>query len=588
MSDVSKINGYDLKDNAARTNIATLQENVSGMQENITSLQGDVSTIQQDVEELQESVNDKIYKIENIAALKSKRDLISGDHVKTKGFYNDNDGGSAYYRIRELTNADTVDEKTIFALYDNTLVAELMPDNEISVKQLGAKGDNTQNDSPYFQKAVSKFGGLTILVPSGTYLINEPINISTAHTKIKGVGLEKPQLIKATQTTENRQISYNGNIFDFNEYPSIFNLIFPENSNITHIEINNLDLRSNIQSGETKTHFGIIAPHCTYSNFKNIRFQSFRMGMRFNGWLNKVDTCSFFLNTYAIRNFPESDFISMKLINCYFNTGGIRIDNGKCSLYSCHADNGNPCFEFNNCKEISMFDCITETYSKVLQNTNSLINIYGGDFEGHSSEGAEFGGFFINQSGGKLFINNANIHFEDLAQLGDPADKNIVINNAGVVEVTAKITTPYEYRNYITGSNAITKLNDTVYSTTPAQMQKTKKTITAATKAEIIRLPFTYGKNVQMHLKGYGTYSHTAIMFDALITAVSTTSSGVLENQDIDVNDRCIISSKDVADPTLSITAERDTETNDLVVYYNCSQNYNFNVYTEIEYNNLI
>ena len=61
--------------------------------------------------------------------MKNATNLINGSYVKTYGFYEKNDGGGAFYKIREITNQDVVNNMNLIALSnDNSLVAELMTD----------------------------------------------------------------------------------------------------------------------------------------------------------------------------------------------------------------------------------------------------------------------------------------------------------------------------------------------------------------------------------------------------------------------------------------------------------------------------
>ena len=90
-----------------------------------------------------------------VAVMKNATNLINGSFVETYGFYQEGDGGSAYYKIRTVTNDDVVDEKTIIALSDDFLIAELISDNEMTIKQFGAKGDGTQDDTSSIQVALN-------------------------------------------------------------------------------------------------------------------------------------------------------------------------------------------------------------------------------------------------------------------------------------------------------------------------------------------------------------------------------------------------------------------------------------------------
>ena len=118
----------------------------------------------------------------SVANMKSATNVIEGSFLQTYGFYNIGDGGNAKYYVRQITNEDTVDDITIVGLTNfPTLIAELIIENEINVKQFGCKGDNTTNDGANLQKAFSFANTLhkNIYFPQGQYLTQSKLYISS-------------------------------------------------------------------------------------------------------------------------------------------------------------------------------------------------------------------------------------------------------------------------------------------------------------------------------------------------------------------------------------------------------------------------
>ena len=106
--------------------------------------------------------------------MKNATNLINGSYVKTYGFYEKNDGGGAFYKIREITNQDVVNNMNLIALSnDNSLVAELMTDI-VNVLQFGAKGNNETDDTLVFQTAsnYASSHNLKFYVPNKIFLID--------------------------------------------------------------------------------------------------------------------------------------------------------------------------------------------------------------------------------------------------------------------------------------------------------------------------------------------------------------------------------------------------------------------------------
>ena len=67
-----------------------------------------------------------------VADMKLAENLVNGSKCRTLGYRSVNDGGTALYKIRTITNVDIVNEMTIIALHDVNLVAELVVENRIS------------------------------------------------------------------------------------------------------------------------------------------------------------------------------------------------------------------------------------------------------------------------------------------------------------------------------------------------------------------------------------------------------------------------------------------------------------------------
>ena len=114
------------------------------------------------------------YIYNTVAEMKQTTNLIDGSFARTSGFYKYNDGGGAYYKIRTLSNTDTIDNIHLFTL-DNTdnLVAELIA-NDFNILKFGAKsGEDITNILDYIMTIVSD--GDVIYLPKGDFYINKPL-----------------------------------------------------------------------------------------------------------------------------------------------------------------------------------------------------------------------------------------------------------------------------------------------------------------------------------------------------------------------------------------------------------------------------
>ena len=130
MSDVKKINGYNIKDEISRNAINVLNESI---------------------------VKKKII-YENVDSMINDENIVEGDKIETLGFYEINDGGAATYYVREKIEQEEIDNVSVIQLYNSDLVAEINPyQKEISLKQFGCYGDGIHDDSTNIQKAINYF-----------------------------------------------------------------------------------------------------------------------------------------------------------------------------------------------------------------------------------------------------------------------------------------------------------------------------------------------------------------------------------------------------------------------------------------------
>lgn len=119
------------------------------------------------------SITTKVYG--NITQLENDSSLSIGDKCKTLGYYAENDGGSAYYIIKNAPSG-------IYETLNNGLYAELIViDSSISILQVGAKKNDSSFDNSSILIRLLNFcnkKSFNIIVPSGDFYFQTPISIN--------------------------------------------------------------------------------------------------------------------------------------------------------------------------------------------------------------------------------------------------------------------------------------------------------------------------------------------------------------------------------------------------------------------------
>ena len=223
---------------------------------------------------------------DNVADMKLAENLVNGSKVSTMGYYQVNDGGNALYKVRTITNKDIVDEKSIIALYNNNLVAVLISNININVKQFGAYGDGIHDDTSSLQTAIDycTANKLNLIINScqNYYKITKPLKILCAESKIGywgGTGL--------TIHGENKgncRIIKIGNFVYTDELETEFNnknaviIATPKSGNDagTGVTIENLSLENyaNEEFTFNNTSYGLYTK-VSRSTYKNINIKSY-------------------------------------------------------------------------------------------------------------------------------------------------------------------------------------------------------------------------------------------------------------------------------------------------------------------------
>lgn len=147
-------------------------------------MQANLKQYENDINELFDNANENLKKIKHfnsVAEMKACTTLIETYVVMTLGYYEANDGGGATYRIREKIDTDEEDNGSIHFLQNN-LVAELVVENVVNLKQFGVKNDGVTDCTTQVKNAISF--GKSLIGCGGTVVISSAIDIKNATNKI--------------------------------------------------------------------------------------------------------------------------------------------------------------------------------------------------------------------------------------------------------------------------------------------------------------------------------------------------------------------------------------------------------------------
>ena len=187
------------------------------------------------------------YVYNNVNEMKNATNLVNGSYARTSGFYNFNDEGGAYYKIRTITNEDVIDNIHLFALVNNvTLVAELIPSDKINIMQLGAYNDDdekTSENTTIIQYALDNYK--IVEIPIGDFYVG---NLKLKQkTTLKGNSKLESKLIY-NDSNNSTLIDTPDELLSEGHYIKIENLTLTNNEKTNIVGLNILTSYCNIEN----------------------------------------------------------------------------------------------------------------------------------------------------------------------------------------------------------------------------------------------------------------------------------------------------------------------------------------------------
>lgn len=136
--------------------------------------------------------------------------FTNGLRLKTSGYYTINDGGGAEYYVNNSVIATNYQIDLQNGLYLNLVI-----NDNVNVKQLGAKGDNLNDDTNAIKSAIAL--NQPLYFPEGTYLISETITLTN---NVNWEGQGRKTIFNSIPISETNQNLIQP-LFDFSNLTSV-------------------------------------------------------------------------------------------------------------------------------------------------------------------------------------------------------------------------------------------------------------------------------------------------------------------------------------------------------------------------------
>ena len=267
---------------------------------------------------------------DNVASMKVSPNLANGSYAKTLGYSNINDGGSALYKVRTITNDDVIDEKLLIALSDNNLVAELINNKINNVKVF--------NDDIITAIKNSE----VLYLNNTTYNINVNATITKTNIHIIGNGATINSSSNVTYIYNlNNAIIENVNFIESNITDNTKNFLFTG----SNIKFKDCYLESTVgYDGEINE---ITFDNCELKNW----YRDIHQG---SGTLNKLQVLN--SNFSRIQNYSTPYQADTKILIYNFNGTTSELDENMLTLHGNDIVIKNNVFDNTNKRQVQIFN----------------------------------------------------------------------------------------------------------------------------------------------------------------------------------------------------------------------------------------
>lgn len=301
---------------------------------------------------------------DTVASMKSADNLVNGSFAETYGFYAKGDMGGAKYKIREVTNADTVDERKIIALANVNLIAELIVQDEMNARQFGLYCDNEHDDTAVLNYIIANTNLNKINLPNngeiklnGTVNLSRKIEIDLNKATINAAGLTAENyLFNISTDYANQPTIKNGTIIG-NDVANFINAKRPSNVWGVSFNLDELRVTKFVKIIDSFAMFNCLISNTTFSSdygYFVINGDSSHMSNN-----NEFSHCYFKGLDLETTHYPEYRMILTYVINMNFT--------------SCAFEQYNKFYKLTNCETIKWYNCESEQQNYIANTNKGLI-----------------------------------------------------------------------------------------------------------------------------------------------------------------------------------------------------------------------
>lgn len=301
---------------------------------------------------------------DSVASMKSADNLVNGSFAETYGFYTKGDMGGAKYKVREVTNADTVDERKIIALANENLIAELIVQDEMNARQFGLYCDNEHNDTEGLNYIIGNTALVKINLPDGGEIkldgsinLSRKIEIDLNQATIHAEDLASNEyLFNITTNSSAHPIVRNGVIIG-NDVANFINAKLASNAWGVSFKLDELRVKKFVKLVDAFAMFNCLISDTTFLSDYGY--------FVINGDSNHISNNNEFSHCYfkgldlETTHYPEYRMILTYVVNMNFT--------------SCAFEQYNKFYKLTNCEKIKWYNCESEQQNYIANTNTGLI-----------------------------------------------------------------------------------------------------------------------------------------------------------------------------------------------------------------------